>query len=292
MTQILSSSNKLTPKQCEICINNFAKIRHFKNVDLIFDGKPEFDKANKEEMKKLGIDPLPITKFATNYKIYKLSNVEQESDSIKLIRTYNNEAKFKNLNERIEIIIIVDTDKIDKQNYLALQGLYPKIHNLLKENKDYKMLGGIDEETEDTEDTEDTEKKKASYEFYKYSNGPCYVTIFTTNHIAPNMVKHFHTRFIPCNYRVLSLYDDVYPLLGSKNKIWTGLTSNFEVMEYERLYNNYEYSIIYDDEHIVKLLNANPGDLIIGTQIINEGRPYMEFIIKEVKARKIETDED
>ena len=67
---------------------------------------------------------------------------------------------------------------------------------------------------------------------------------------------------------------------------------DYEVLEYEKLYNGCNYSYIYDDEHLVKLLNANPGDLIVAVQVLNEGRPYLEFVIKEVKTRNNDVDYD
>ena len=287
MTQIVSSFNKLTPTQCETCLKNFAKIRHFEKIELIFDGKPSNNPETKKEVEKLGLEPIPVTKFANNYKIYKLSDV-RESENVETIRKYNKDCKIKNLNDRVEIIIVVDIDKIDRQNYLALIYLYPMFHNILKTNKDYKMLYGGE-----IEEDKPTEKIKAEYiKSYKYMYGPCYVTILTTNHIESNMIKHFHIRFLPCNYRVMSMYDDLYPLIGSKNTLWCGSTINFEVMKYEKLYNNYNYSVIYDDEHLVKILNANPGDLIIGQQVLFEGRPYLEFVIKEVKTRTHDEDEE
>ena len=295
MAQVVSSSLKLNPSQIEICINNFAKIRHFTKIDKIFDGKPSFKDNVINELKKLGLEPHNVTKFADNYKIYHLSEVKP-SESIEFIKKYNNYAKFKNINQRNEILIVVDTDKVDKQNYLALQALYPLIHNILIKNNDYKMMfGGDNEENEnENENLDQNSKDDSNYyiQYYKYISGPCYVTIMTTNHLEPAMIKHFHTRFLPCNYRVLSLYDDVYPLIGSKSQLWYGCVKNYEVIEHEELYNGYNYSYIYDDEHLVKLLNANPGDLIIATQILNEGRPYFEFVIKEVKTRNNEVDDD
>jgi len=283
MTQILSSSNKLTPKQCEICINNFAKIRHFTKVEKIFEGKPSFASDNIERIKSLGLEPYKITKFANNYKIYRLSDVKS-NETIELIKKYNADAQFKNLKDRIEFIIVVDTDKIDKQHYLALQALYPMIHQDLLTNKDYKMIGGLDENNEDESDD------NYYIQYYKYMNGPCYVSIMTTNHIEAAMVKHFHTRFLPCNYRIFSMYDDLYPLIGSRSQLWYGSVSNYEVLKYEKLYNGYNYSIIFDDDKIVKLLNANSGDIIIATHILNEGRPYFEFTLREVKAHTIDDD--
>ena len=294
MTQILSSANKLIPSQIETCINNFAKIRHFTKIEKLFDGKPSFKDETISEIKKLGLEPYHITKFANNYTIYKFSEVKP-SESIEFIKQYNKTAKFKNLDERIEIVIVVDTDKIDKQNYLALQALYPIIHKELIKNKNYKMLYGgsetTDEQDEENEQDEQKENNEDYYiQFYKYISGPCYVTIMTTNHIEPAMLRHFHTRFLPCNYRVMSLYDDLYPLIGSKSQLWYGCVKNYEVLEYEKLYNGCNYSYIYDDEHLVKLLNANPGDLIVAVQVLNEGRPYLEFVIKEVKTRNNDVD--
>lgn len=280
MAQILSSSNKLTSEQVEVCVHNFAKVRHFRSVELIFEGKPMFNQKSRDELTKLGLEPFQITKFADNYKIYMFKDV-CETDSMKLIKKYNPTAQFKNTNDRVEIAIVVDSDKIDKQNYLALQALYPMIHPYLLQNTGYNMMGG-----------EDEKERPAYIQYYRYIQGPCFVTIFTTNHIEPAMLKHFHTRFIPCNYRVMSLYDDVYPLLGSRSRLWCGYTSNFEVIEHEDLYNGYNYSVIYDHEHLVKIMNANPGDLIVGTQIINEGRPYMEIVVKEVKTKANDGDDE
>lgn len=294
MTQILSSRDKVSSVQAETCINNFAKVRHFTKVEKIFDGKPSFSAENIAEIKKLGLEPYKITKFANNYTIYKFSNVKS-SESVDFIKRYNNNAKFKNLNERTEVAIVVDTDKIDKQNYLALQALYPIIHKELIKNNDYKMLyGGSENENDNEEEKPEDEESSENYyiQYYKYISGPCYVTIMTTNHIEPAMVRHFHTRFLPCNYRVMSLYDDLYPLIGSKSKLWYGCVNNYEVIEHEDLYNGCQYSYIYDDEHLVKLLNANPGDLIVATQVLFEGRPYLEFVIKEVKTRNVDVDED
>jgi hypothetical protein len=262
-------------------VNNFAKIRHFNKVELIFEGKPSFSSENVAKMKTLGFEPYKITKFANNYKIYRLSDVRDNS-STRLIKKYNNYAEFKNLKDRIEFVIVVDTDKIDKQHYLALQALYPLIHTDLLKNSDYKMMGGESDESDQND--------KYYIQYYKYINGPCYVSIMSTNHIESAMIKHFHTRFLPCNYRIFSMYDDLYPLIGSKSQLWYGSVKNYELMKYEKLYNNYNYAVIFDDDKIVKLLNANAGDLIIATHVLNEGRPYLEFTIREVKARTIDDD--
>jgi hypothetical protein len=150
------------------------------------------------------------------------------------------------------------------------------------------MMGGINENDDDNDDKD--ENNDYYIQYYKYINGPCYVSIMTTNHIETAMIKHFHTRFLPCNYRIFSMYDDLYPLIGSRSQLWYGSVNNYEVLKYEKLYNGYNYSVVFNDDKIVRLLNANPGDLIIATHILNEGRPYFEFAIREVKARTIDDD--
>lgn len=269
MTQLLSSSNKLTLEQIETCINNLARVRHFTKVDKIFEGKPSYSEESIQKIKALGLEPNKVTKFANNYTIYKYSNVK-ESASTKLLRKYNPTAKIKNLNERIEFVIVIDSDKVDKQNYFALLALYPLIHNDLKKNKDYVMIT-------DNSDMDETK--------YKTMEGGCYVTLCASNHLEQSIQKHLQTRFLPCNYKFMSLYDDVYPLLGSKTQLWCGLCSNFELMEYEELYNGYDYSTIFNIEPIPRILNASLDDLIVGTHILNEGRPYFEFTIKRVKTK-------
>ena len=149
MTQILSSTNKLIPEQVETCINNFAKVRHFTKVEKIFDGKPSFSVENIAEIKKLGLEPYKITKFANNYTIYKFSEVKP-SESINFIKQYNQNAKFKNLNERVEVAIVVDTDKIEKiekkENKRGIKGMAyrflkgDKIKNKNKIKKDKQEL--------------------------------------------------------------------------------------------------------------------------------------------------------
>lgn len=288
MSQILSSKNNLTQSQIDACVKNFAAIRHFDKIEKIFEGKPSFSDAAIQQIKSLGLEPVKITKFADNYTIYKLTDVVSKPkamnvDQVKLIKSYDNDIKIKNLNDRIEFMIVINSDKIDKQNYLALQSLYPLIHNDLCKNKGYSMLNG----------GENSEKSTPDYiQYYKYNGGDCYVTVCPTNHIETAMQKHFNTRFLPCNYRVISLYD-VYPIIGSKSQIWAScLSKYFEVCEYEPLYNGMNYSIIYDDEPLVKILNANIGDIIIGMHFINEIRPYGEFTIKQVTARNNDNDDD
>lgn len=256
MTQILGSVNKLTQEQIETCIKNLAAIRHFKQIEKIFEGKPSYDKTSMDKMAKLNLSLDKVTKFADNYIIYRFSKVEKSSPIIDLLKECNENIKIKNLDERVEFIIVVDSNKIDKQNYFALLALYPLIHDQIK------------------------------------NDGRSYVTICPSNHIEPAMRKHFNFNFIPCKYQLFSLYDVAYPLIGSKTTLWCGFVYDYQVIEYEKLYNGKNYSIITNNDPVVKLLNADDNDLIIAIQVLTETwRPYSEFIIKQVKPTNDELEE-
>ena len=106
------------------------------------------------------------------------------------------------------------------------------------------------------------------------------------------MRKHFNFNFIPCKYQLFSLYDVAYPLIGSKTTLWCGFVYDYQVIEYEKLYNGKNYSIITNNDPVVKLLNADDNDLIIAIQVLTETwRPYSEFIIKQVKPTNDELEE-
>lgn len=249
MSQLLSSSIRLNQEQTNTVINNLAKIRHFTKVTEIFKGKPNYGQTDMDNLKKLlppNYDVIKITKFADSYTIYLLSDPEP-TDNTKDILNYNPNAKILNLNKRNEILIVLDTDKFDKQHYLAILGLWPK--------------------------------------FYKYIDNSvaCPVTITSTNIITQAIGKHFiETSILPCNYRLFSLCE-VYPLIGSKTKLWSGMSWDFELMEYEPLYNNGKYSIIYDNDPVVKIMNAMKDQLIICKQVNYEVSPYVEYSIRRVK---------
>lgn len=263
MAQILSSSIKLNEDQVETTVNNLAKIRHFNKVEVIFEGKPSFAESNLEKMKELGIVTGKVTKFANNYKIYKFSDV-RTNDSVKTLLSYNPGAKIKNLEPRVEFLILVDSDKFDKQFYLAVVALYPYIHeDLLRQNK-----SSVKNEPDSDEN--------------------CYVTIASTNIITSSIAKHFNDSILPCNYRIFSLCD-VYPLIGSKRKLY-GFTKDFEVMENEILYNKCSYPIILDSDPMVKILNARNGDLIICQHLLFETTPYWEYSIRKVEQCLNESD--
>lgn len=266
----MASKLKLNFEQIETCVKNLAKIRHFKKVEKIYDGDASYKESVVNELKKLNIKYNKITKFADRYIIYKFSNVEKNSPSVNLIKEHNPDAKICNLEDRIEFVIVVDSDKIDRQNYMAIESLYPLIHNDLMKNKNFKFSPDSD----------------------KFDDSEYYVTICPSNHIEEAMKKHFNIKFIPCNYKFFSLYDVAYPLIGSKSSLWCGFVFGYETIKYEKLYNNYKYAVIYNYDPVVKLLNAKDNDLIIAMQTMIEGRPYIEFVIKQIKPYNEENDDE
>lgn len=245
MSQVLSSSIQLTKEQIQTTINNLAKIRHFEKIEVIFEGKPSYSDSSLQKLKQLGIEPLKITKFADNYIIYKFSQVKPNK-SVEELQMYNKGIKIKNLDERVEFAIVVESNKFDKQNYLAIQALYPLI-----------------------------------YEDIKDKSG-CYVSICPSNLITSAISKHFVDTILPCNYRMFSLCS-VYPLIGSKSSMFCGFIKDYELCEYKDLYNGAKYQTVYDNEPIVKILNAMNGDLIVVKALRNEKRPYWEYSIAQVK---------
>lgn len=251
MSQILSASLKLNDSQTNIVINNLATIRHLTKIEKIFEGKPNYGQEQINELKRLlnHDNFIKVTKFANKYTIYLLSDPKPASYT-KELQKYNKNVEILNLHQRKEILIVLDADKFDKQHYIAILGLWPIIKPHLDENSD-----------------------------------DCLVTIASTNIISQAITKHFiNSVILPCNYRLFSLCE-IYPLIGSKNSLWCGSSRDFELIKYEPLYNKNEYQIIYDDDPVVKIMNAKNNDLIICKQTYFETSPYTEFSIRQVRAK-------
>ena len=256
MSQILSASLKLNDLQTNIVINNLAAIRHLTKIEKIFEGKPNYSQEQIEKLKQelKNEEFVKVTKFANKYTIYVLSD-PKPAIYTKELQRYNKNVKILNLNTRQEILIVVDADKFDKQHYLAILSLWITIKPYVDQN-----------------------------------SNDCLVSIVSTNIITQAITKHFiNTTILPCNYRLFSLCE-IYPLIGSKNSLWCGSSRDFELLEYEPLYNKNEYQIIYDDDPVVKIMNAKNNDLIICKQTYFETSPYTEFSIRQVKAKLNDTE--
>lgn len=260
----MNSFNLLTEGQLSTCIQNFAYIKHFSNIEKIYEGKAlNNDKATKA-LKELDVTIPRSNKSNTNYTIYKFSDVV-ENDSVRELREYNHDIKIKNLNDRVEFMIVINAEKVDKVCLTSLLLLYYLISDDLNKNKGYVF-------------------NKNVYQTYVQDDTETFVTVALTSPIDQSINRNFTIRYLPCNYNVISLYS-IYPLIGSKSKLWYGMCCDFELCEYEELYNHKDYALIYNDELVVKILNGKIGDLIICKIILNEGRPYFEYSIKRIISR-------
>lgn len=268
MTQIQSSSIKITLDQAEIVIGNLATVRHFTKVEKLFKGLPSFSEESVKKLEELGINVGKITKFADNYVIYKLSE-PKENNSVKNLRQYNKNIKIKNLNNRIEFVIVLDADKFDKQHYLAIIALYPIIHNELAKQLNINrnnLKGGS--------------TLNRNFEL-KSNSDECLVTIAPTNKLPQSIIKHFDANILPCTYRIVSA-QAMYYLLGSTSRIMGSYCWDYELCEYEQLYNKKKYGVIQDSDIVTKILNGRQGDLIICKCIRTEGTPYAEYEIRQI----------
>jgi hypothetical protein len=281
MTQRVSSAVKLqTKEQIETVVNNFAKVRHFNKVELLWEGKPNFGAADIAKYSELYNRQISkISKFSDNYMVYILSNVSENASS-KMLKKYNKDIKIKNLNQRKEIVVVMDQDKVDKQNFLALLGVFPKFKDIIDEQLN---IIEISEEYAEQLDKKNLYAKNRWFDITTEKKD-CLVTIMVTNQMT-NVLKGIvgETNLLPCSYRIISMVS-MYNLLGSKNKVMGSFTKDYEVCEYDPIYNGGNYAEIKDSDIASKILNAMPGDLIICKLLMIENQPYYEFAIRKVTA--------
>lgn len=289
MTQKVSSSLRITNReQIETIIKNFATVRHFAKYEKIFEGKPSFSQEKMTELnEKYNMHLIKISKFAENYIIYKLYNV-QENDSVKDLKEINKEVKIKNLNNREEVVIVIDNDKFDRQNFMAILGLLPYFYDIID-----KQLHFTDIDENYAKQIDD----KTLYGQYRLFEKTtldkrCLVTIITTNQMT-NVLKSIigETNLLPCSYRIISLIS-LYNLLGSKTRVIGGFTKDYELLEYQPIYNGGEYQKIKDSDIIAQILNANVGDLIVCKVLLFETQPYYEYAIRQVVATSFDGEDN
>lgn len=218
MSQILEVRT-LTTEQTENTINNLCKIRNLSEPKKIFSGKPVFSKENITKYN------LPhITKFGKLYNIYIASNDKKEN----------------------EIFITMETDKFDKQNLLAIIGLF----HLFSDKVDVKAM-------------------------------PPKISICPTFVITPAMHTHITSDIIKANYRIIPL-TEIYPLIGGKNRLY-GITYDYKKIKDLKTYNNKEWMVILDSDKIVKILNAIDGDLIQCKRLICDNGIFPDTQIRRVE---------
>lgn len=233
MSQLLNTVC-LTKDQIKTVLTNLWKIRRLKFEEKIFEGKPSF---SKDIVDKYGYKS--YTKFADNYRILRCKSLEDNHN---------------------ELFILVETDKYDKQNLLAISGFEHIIANYLEESL--------------------------------YHPRPtinlclCFViTKAMKKHIPPEIFN------ANCFVRIFSLCS-LYPLIGSKTVQYSGLTYDYEILdkvvvdtigrEVPHAYNDKEFSVVYADDPITIILNAVEGELICYKRIIHDTAVYSEYQIRRV----------
>lgn len=103
--------------------------------------------------------------------------------------------------------------------------------------------------------------------------------------VTDTMFLHVPVNIIPCRYRFVSLCE-LYPMIGSSTELY-GMSYNYRLIknengELEMPYNGRVYSIIYDKDPMVKLLNGLPSDVIEYSRVMFEGSPYGEKYRREI----------
>lgn len=238
-----------TEEQIETVVHNLASVRHLTKVEKIYDGKAIKSVESKDVIEKYNLRNLELNQQADRYIVYILSDVEDVNKS-EIIK-YNTSIKPKNYKKRNEAVIVIQDESFNKQHFLALPKLFYKI-------EPYVM------------------------DFAKKNPKDCIITIMTTYSISEKVSTHLDEHTFPINYRVISIIN-AYPMLGSKQGIKKfGFTRNYEVCEFQPYENNKRYAMVYDDDIMVKILNAMEGDLIACQVLINDSSPYYEWQIRQV----------
>lgn len=98
--------------------------------------------------------------------------------------------------------------------------------------------------------------------------------------VTPAMYNHVPTNILPCMYRFVPL-PEVYCMIGSSRMIF-GMTWDYRVLDNEEIKGTREYSILFDSDPIIKVLNAIPGDIIEYKRVLCEGSPYTEYYRRKV----------
>lgn len=99
--------------------------------------------------------------------------------------------------------------------------------------------------------------------------------------VTDSMLLHVPINVLPCLYRFVSLCE-VYPMIGSSEGLY-GLSYDYQIVKDVKMsYNGRTYSVIYDRDPMVKVLNAMPNDIIQYKRVLSEGSPYGEYYRREV----------
>lgn len=124
--------------------------------------------------------------------------------------------------------------------------------------------------------------------FYHYFDDKVYTTqsVYPEVFICPAYVittamqLHVPINLIPCMYRFVPL-PEIYPMIGSKNQMFS-MTYDYKILKPEEIPENRQYSVLFDNDPVVKILNALPGDVIQYKRVLYEGCPYAEYYRREI----------
>lgn len=107
-------------------------------------------------------------------------------------------------------------------------------------------------------------------------------TILPAFTVSESLKSHYKRDILPdCNYRIFSLAE-LYPMIGSTTHQYK-LTYNYEKHPYEPAFNGQEYVKIYDNDPIVKMLNAMPGDIITCNALAFDDSISSQTFIRQVE---------
>lgn len=163
----------------------------------------------------------------------------------------------------VEIFFTIETDHYDKQNILALVGFEHIVKPYLEPSCVYRRP---------------------------------YINVCLCFVITKTMKQHLPCEiFRPnCHLRIFSLCA-LYPMIGSKTSLYSGLTYDYKLIKNEDIdekykhngvpmaYNNKEFSIVLADDPMAIALNAMANDLIVYKRIIHDTSIYSEYQIRVVK---------
>ena len=106
------------------------------------------------------------------------------------------------------------------------------------------------------------------------------VSICFTSGITSKQLVELNTKIFDFPYRFIIL-PNLYFCCGSKTKIG-GLTSEYEILEYNQTYNKKEYPVVFSNDPMIIAMNGMPGELYKYSQIMYDNGVYKTVFIKKI----------
>lgn len=243
----------LTTAQIDKTMKNWFKAIDIKEYKCIQNGKLHIDKSL---CKQLGMGV--FSKTAESYRIYI----------------------FEHRNVPQAIIIIESHVNVDKNHILpckyieAILRPYMCVENFRDIYKDIPTKDAINWLIKNNNGTlEDVD-------YFEKEVYPRYHIL--TSYTLTDQLLNFTLENLDFKFKIFDL-PTIYPMLGGDELY--GLTADYEVVPYKVPYNDKEYSIIFEDDVMCRILMARPGELIRCSRVLFEGSAYIETITKVVTIR-------